>query len=91
MFVLHIPNAFSPNGDLLNDRFTIYSRGLESYELMVFNRWGEILWRKDAANPSWDGTFKGELVPEGTYFYLLEGMDFEGKSVENTGELILLR
>ncbi|MFY0644290.1 MAG: M4 family metallopeptidase [Bacteroidia bacterium] len=91
VFIIHIPNAFTPNGDNLNDQFSIYVRGLDSYDMIVFNRWGEILWSKDATSSKWDGTFKGELVPEGTYFYLLNGVNFEGEAVEYSGELMLFR
>lgn len=65
--------GFSPNGDGINDYFTI--DGLDDYpgaKLLVFNRWGNaVLDRVDYAN-DWQGTYDGRGLPDGTYFYLLE-------------------
>ncbi len=66
---LLIPNLFTPNGDGLNDRFTI--KGLMQYdqrELTIINRWGNRVYHSNQYNNDWDG---GSL-PEGTYFYILE-------------------
>ncbi len=55
-------NAFTPNGDGINDVF------LEGYDIKVFNRWGKILFE---GKEGWDGTYKGSPVPAGTYYYVL--------------------
>jgi len=71
--------GFSPNGDGVNDFFHI--DGIENYpdsELSVFNRWGnEVFFNKGYLN-DWDGTWQGKILPDGTYFYVLE--DGEGNS-----------
>ena len=68
-----IPNAFSPNGDAKNDRFGIVSQcNLIDYTLRIFNRWGEIIFESNDPQAVWDGTYKGETVPQGVYFYALE-------------------
>ena len=55
-------NAFTPNGDGINDIF------LKGYDIKVFNRWGKILFE---GTEGWDGTYKGSPVPAGTYYYVL--------------------
>ena len=72
---LTIFSGFSPNGDGINDRFTI--KGIENFpdnEVSVFNRWGNEIYREQAYNneTGWDGTFNGDLIPDGTYFYLVQ-------------------
>ncbi len=73
------PNAFSPNGDGVNDLWVI--PGLELYPkaaLTVFNRAGMVVYQSKPYSSSWDGTFKGSPLPVGTYYYIIErGMGFE--------------
>ncbi len=67
-----IPNAFSPNGDGLNDRFELQSRcRISQYDLVIYNRWGQQLYRSSDITQSWDGYYQGELLPVGEYVYHL--------------------
>lgn len=63
---IFIPNAFTPNGDLLNDRLHIAFDHLVDFEVSIFNAWGELLFRGDAAH-EWDGSYRGQKVPQGVY------------------------
>jgi gliding motility-associated-like protein len=68
--------GFSPNGDNVNDFFTI--EGLEDYpnnKVMIFNRWGNIVYDRDGYVNDWDGRWEGKDLPDGTYFYILEYTD----------------
>jgi gliding motility-associated-like protein len=77
-----LPNAFSPNGDGINDRFVISGLGLtEESSIEVFNRWGTIVYRSEGKNydNNWDGTSNvgamisiGKELPNGVYFYVFE-------------------
>lgn len=67
--VLDAPNIFTPNGDGENDLFTIKGKYVVIYELIIFNRWGEIIFESDDLSGQWDGTIHGNPVPEGTYFW----------------------
>ncbi len=73
--VLFIPNTFTPNGDGLNDFFTpSLFRPCDTYELTIFNRWGEKVFESnDVAHMEWDGRYKGEPMPDDVYVYLLTG------------------
>ena len=74
---LQVYTGFSPNGDGVNDVF--YIEGLEAYpnaQLTVFNRWGNQVYRSDSYKNDWTGLWEGKLLPDGTYFYVLD--DGEG-------------
>ncbi len=66
---VYVPNAISTNGDGLNDVFYFRSISVEKFELMIFNRWGELLFTSNDINKGWDGTFKGEPVQIDTYVW----------------------
>ena len=71
---LVIPNAISPNGDLIND---VWNIGLkELYPLMeikIFNRWGETVWRSEKGYPNpWDGKSNGVSLPIDSYHYIID-------------------
>ncbi len=69
-----VPDAFTPNGDGLNDIFkAVGSLGqLSEFELAVFNRWGQVVFRTQDPIVGWDGRFNGSEQPVGTYTYLLK-------------------
>ncbi len=76
---VYIPSAFSPNGDGLNDRFSIYGgNGIREIEyLQIFNRWGALVFEQKEFPPNadplgWDGSFKGEPASSGVYIYQLK-------------------
>lgn len=71
--LLFIPNAFTPNGDGINDVFKIVN--LEQEELIqfkVFNKWGTVLYESSTRDAYWDGTYKGKLQETGEYGYVIQ-------------------
>ncbi len=88
------PTAFSPNAMLEEDReFRIYSEGIvnEAYKLLVFNRWGEIIFTSYSQEKGWDGKMKnGGNAATGVYFWILEYRDFLGKNHLQNGNVTLL-
>ncbi len=82
---IFIPNAFSPDGDGLNDYFTPDTRFIKSYTLSVFDRWGELIFYEQNSQNGWDGTYKGATVKTDTYVFLLEGIDFYGNTINKKG------
>ncbi|MBR9861677.1 T9SS type B sorting domain-containing protein, partial [bacterium] len=90
-FTLYVPNAFSPNGDHLNDGFRPILSGMEEYEIMIYNRLGQVLFRSEDPNSSWDGTYRGELVQDGHYFVYIRGIDLHGNPVEHKSIVLVLR
>ena len=69
-----IPNAISPNGDGKNDVWKLdFIKFLhQDAEIVVVNRWGQTIFQSTGYDTPWDGTFKGEPVPEGTYYYIIK-------------------
>lgn len=73
-FALYIPNAFSPNGDGLNDVFQPKGMGfkMDSYELLIYDRWGNLIFKSNDVNKGWDGTLKGTAVQNDVYVYKIK-------------------
>ncbi|MEN8810844.1 MAG: T9SS type B sorting domain-containing protein [Flavobacteriales bacterium] len=66
-----MPNSFTPNDDSYNDIFKPYFSGNLSYDLQIFNRWGDLLYEGRETDEGWDGTFEDAKVMEGIYVYKL--------------------
>jgi gliding motility-associated-like protein len=67
---LYTPNSFTPNGDNVNDNFyPITICTFEYYEFLIFNRWGEVIFKTSNQTDKWDGKYKGSDCPIGVYFY----------------------
>ncbi len=74
---IFIPSAFSPNGDGLNDTWKIPAlNAFSSFELSVFNRYGEIVFQSKSTSLAWDGTYKGAKAPIGSYVYQITLSEF---------------
>lgn len=71
--LLFIPNAFTPNNDGINDYFIVKHSEYFEFYLTIFNRWGEMIYSTTDLDFRWNGRYKGEDVPAGTYYYLVEG------------------
>ncbi|MFZ4522581.1 MAG: gliding motility-associated C-terminal domain-containing protein [Bacteroidales bacterium] len=69
--VMWVPNAFSPDGDALNDVFMPVSRNVRQFSMNIFNRLGELVFSSTNPSIGWDGTFHGGNCPEGCYIYLI--------------------
>jgi len=73
---LHYGNVFTPNGDGLNDLFHAWSDcDIHSFQLYIYNRWGQLVHFSPNAAFGWDGYINGEAAPEGTYFFRIEFRD----------------
>ncbi len=68
---LFVPDAFSPDGNGTNDQFEIFGKYFKNFELTIFNRWGEIIFISTDSDNRWDGTYRGELMPIGTYPWII--------------------
>lgn len=92
-YVLLVPNVFTPNGDGMNDVFTIVGYGMASMELLLYDRWGNLVYTaRGTERLSWDGTKGGEPAPEGVYTYVLRYKLVDKPDTEwRTGTVTLLR
>jgi len=89
------PNAFSPNGDGINDIFEpIYNTNVIDPTLRVYNRWGELVFTSQGTTCGWDGKYNGSILPASVYVWTLEYQyyDTEGyKTTIQTGSVTLIR
>ena len=88
---LWIPNAFSPNGDGLNDEFRVAYRSLASFECWVYNRWGRRVYYSNNPLKGWDGTIGGKPAAAAPYFYVIKAVGTDGKKYQRKGDINLLR
>lgn len=91
---LFIPNAFSPDGNGVNDQWSIRGLGLKAYQIHIYNRWGAKIYSSDLNKEiNWDGTYpnSNEVVPAGTYLYKVKVLDKAGRVHFQTGELTLVK
>ncbi|MCU0434572.1 MAG: gliding motility-associated C-terminal domain-containing protein [Bacteroidia bacterium] len=89
---VYIPNSFTPNGDGLNDRFTGYGENFSSFRLLIFNRWGELIFETTDPN-GWDGFYAGQRAKGDVYVYKLTYTSSctGGKFVDRLGHVLLIR
>ena len=95
-YVLYVPNTFTPNGDGENDEFVpigLRMEKYESYQFIIYNRWGEILFESDDINKGWNGTTRdGEnIAPIGVYLYFIEVENIYGEIFIYQDALKLMR
>ena len=88
---LFYPTAFTPNNDGLNDVFNVFGQFITTFEMRIFNRWGEMMYSTDDLEKGWDGHFKGTLMPEGTYVFRANITDQAGRTFERSGTILLLK
>lgn len=82
---LFIPNVFTPNDDGVNDFFRIEGQYLGDYEMIIFNRWGDEIYRSNDSNRGWNGGINGYYAPDGTYNYVLKIQDQNGQPLFGDG------
>ncbi|RZM28998.1 MAG: T9SS type B sorting domain-containing protein [Pedobacter sp.] len=81
------PSAFTPNGDGINDFWELPSTAGETISLRIFSRSGTILYQSNAYDNKWNGTYQGQKLNAGTYFYLIK-IDGKGKAISGSVTLI---
>ncbi|WP_152268538.1 gliding motility-associated C-terminal domain-containing protein [Agriterribacter humi] len=86
-----VPNAFTPNGDGLNDCFGLSKWGnIQIQEFSVYSRWGELVFTAKNSSQCWDGTFKGIEQPSGSFVYVIKAKTFCG-TIDRKGLITLIR
>ena len=77
-YLFHVPNAFTPNYDGINDIFNAKWKGMKTYQMYIYNRWGDLIFETDDRREGWDGTGNaGEKMSElEVYVYIFETTDF---------------
>ena len=93
--IFYVPNTFTPDGNSYNEVFQpIFYSGFDpqDYKLLIYNRWGEVLYESNDASIGWDGTYGGKRVKEGTYVWKIEFKEkLTDERQNHTGHVNVLR
>lgn len=88
---LFYPTSFTPNDDALNDIFNVFGQYITDFQMDIFNRWGELMFTTSNLSEGWDGKYKGNPMPEGTYTFVANITDLAGRNFKRSGTVVLLR
>lgn len=89
--VIFIPNAFTPDGNGLNETFLPNTGGMKTYTLRIYNRWGQKLFETSNPETGWDGKYEDNPVQEGVYVYTINYTDYKDTPYITKGTLHLIR
>jgi len=92
-YIFHIPNSFSPNGDGINDFFLGNGIGINSFEMKIYNRWGDNIFRSDKLDVGWDGiSNKGKkAAQQDVYIWVVNTTDYLDYPHHYIGHVTLIR
>ncbi len=92
-YCIKVMDAFTPNGDAINDQWLVTQGGVCTTEtnVKVFNRYGSEVYSNANYTNNWDGKYKGKAVPDGTYYYFIEFTLVGGKKLIVKGDVTILR
>jgi len=88
---IELPNAFTPDGDGVNDIFHVNASNVKEMHSKIINRWGQSLYEWDDINGGWDGKLNGVYAPSGTYYYIVSIIHNDNSKEEKKGALELIR
>ena len=94
---LEVPNAFTPNGDGINDYYNVFNvKSIVEFHGAIYNRWGQELYRwgldeMGVEGAGWDGTYKGNPVKPGVYFVVIKAKGADGIEYDIKRDVNLLR
>jgi gliding motility-associated-like protein len=86
-----VPDAFTPDGDGMNDTFTPKGIFVERFRMTIFDRWGNVIYSTTDRTVGWDGTVNGTIAQDGKYGYYIEMDDQTGQKTVRSGSLLLIR
>ena len=86
-----VPNAFSPNGDGINDVFRVFVQEAAQIEMAVYNRWGQKVFEGQDGLSVWDGKYKGMECELGAYIYVINLLYQDGEQRNQQGTIMLVR
>jgi gliding motility-associated-like protein len=88
---IFVPTAFAPNGNNYNDYFRILGGCFTTFNLQIFDRWGNKIYESDEQSLGWDGTYKAEPMDGGIYYFIYSGTRIDGETVAGNGDVTLIR
>lgn len=89
--VFYVPSAFTPNGDGVNETFSVKSDGVVDFKFQIFDRWGNLVFETTDVNEEWDGTFRGSALPPDVFVYRVYADFLDKSSLRKKGSLTLIK
>ena len=87
-----MPNAFTPNGDNMNEVFRAVPLGIKKLNYFrIYNRFGQLLFYTNQQKGGWDGTYKGKPQNPDVYIWIVEGIDYQDNKIFKRGIVTLIR
>ena len=88
---VYVPNAFSPNDDMVNDILYVESKVVDSLYFAIYTRWGEKVFETTDITKGWDGSYKGEKLSSAVFVYYIDATCINGQRLKKKGNISLLR
>lgn len=89
---IYVPNAFTPDGDHINDVLKAFPVGIRSFSYFrIFNRYGELVFSTTNPNKGWDGRIKGYMQRQNTFVWIAEAIDYTGKILQRKGTTTIIQ
>lgn len=88
---IYIPDAFSPNGDGMNDSFFVFINEPKTFNLLIYDRWGALIFSSSDYQVGWDGKYNGKLLPSGIYIYKFSALTFGNKKINRNGTISIIK
>src|SRR5574343_455433 len=88
---IHVPNVFTPNGDNANDEFFILTNNASALEVVILNRWGNVVHEINTIDGVWDGEVNGKQADEGVYFFKYTVTGLNNEEITGHGNISLIR
>ena len=89
--IIYVPNTFTPDGNEFNAYFLAQGGNIKTFEMRIFNRWGEEIFTSNDITIGWDSTYKGVICQDGTYIWKIKLTGFDDEEQELVGHVNLLR
>jgi gliding motility-associated-like protein len=88
---IYVPNAFTPDGDGLNDEFLVRGENISELTFKIYNRWGELVFESTNQQEGWDGIWNDSRVENGVYVYHLDLTCIDGQEYFEKGNVTILK
>jgi len=89
--IIYVPNTFTPNGDGMNQFFLAVGGNIRTFQMQIFDRWGELIFTSNELLIGWDGKYDGKVCQDGTYIWKIKITDFQNEEIRYVGHVNLLR
>ncbi|MDD2983296.1 MAG: gliding motility-associated C-terminal domain-containing protein [Crocinitomicaceae bacterium] len=92
--LIYAPNVFTPDGNEHNQTWKVFMEGIDisSFHLQIFNRWGNLIWESKDVHTAWDGTYNGEILPDGAYSWTIDALDlFTDQKYNFSGHVTIIK